>query len=327
MNLHTTLEPTSTPDEQGSAAPADRGVWWQPLAWLALLLLLGISMPFVPVPNRAVAALGALLLTVVYVVAVVQFIVSATRLRSSIAILVGTLVLAGGMWFLFDTTIVPQMADALRAARRATNGNPASGLIFLRNTARTLTDLLLLCAAFAGGSLVSKLITAPNMLAPICAVIMMIDVWGVLFGGIVAQLVEKAPTVAGKAMTSMPTVGAATASRFVIEQPSIGVGDFLFLAVLFAALHTHRMNWRGAAKWVTPLIILALLGITFGIPALPGLVFIGLGVAIPNLKFFQFTRDEKFALLWAGVFVAFLTVALYFAAPYIVQAAQNLEPK
>lgn len=45
---------------------------------------------------------------------------------------------------------------------------------------------------------------------------------------------------------------------------------------------------------------------------LPGLVFIGLGAALPNLKYFQYTREEKFALLYAAVFVALLTVALYF---------------
>jgi hypothetical protein len=136
----------------------------------------------------------------------------------------------------------------------------------------------------------------------------------VLFGGIVSQLMEKAPTISNTAMAALPTPGAGTpaAERFVIPELQIGAGDYLFLGLLFAALHRNQMDWRGARRWTIPLIILALVGVAFTGMHLPGLVFIGLGVAIPNWKFFEYTRDELFALLYAGIFVVILTVALYF---------------
>jgi hypothetical protein len=42
------------------------------------------------------------------------------------------------------------------------------------------------------------------------------------------------------------------------------------------------------------------------------LLFIAAAVVLPNWKYFRFTREEQFALLYAGIFVLILTVALYF---------------
>jgi len=303
----------------GFLAFPERGAGANPLLWLAVLFAIGVAMPFVPVPNHAAALLGAVIVTVVYVVAVMGLIVGFTRLQlppaKVAALFFGCLLL----WAILGFVIQPQLG--------------APDAIFLRVIAATLRNLSLLGAASLLGVLVSKLITDANMMAPICALIALIDIWGVLFGGIVAQMLEKAPEVSRHAMTTLPTVGAATGAppELQIPLPEVGAGDYLFLGLLFAALHAHKMNWRGAANWVTPLITLALLSIPLSLLIfdrdimLPGLVFIGLGVALPNLKFFNFTRDEKFALVWAGVFVGILTIGLYFAAPTIVGAAQNLE--
>jgi hypothetical protein len=193
---------------------------------------------------------------------------------------------------------------------------------------RTLTDIFLLSSAVLGGALVARLITEPNMLAPICGLIAVIDIWGVLFGGIVSQLLEKAPTISAKAMASLPTIGAATGAppEFQIPLPDIGAGDYLFLGMLFFAMHVHRMNVRGAQRWIMPLVSVALWGITLGLPAMPGLLFIGAGAFIPNRAWFRFSRDEKFALLWAGGFVLVLAIGLGLAAPSIVGAMQSMEP-
>jgi hypothetical protein len=104
------------------------------------------------------------------------------------------------------------------------------------------------------------------------------------------------------------------------------------MGLLFAALVAHNMNWRGALKLVTPLVILALLSIPLSYRLLhadimlPGLLFIGFGVFATNTRYFKFSREEKAALGWAGLFVAALTVGLYFAAPTIVHLAQQGEP-
>jgi hypothetical protein len=295
---------------------------------LGLLLVLGLVMPFIPVATMWASVVGAVALTTISVIAVVQFAVQLTRRPLSRLAIWVAFALTLGLWALLDNIVLPRVGAPLWATLRS-GQQPTPDVQLPLIAVRTVVDLSLMSAAVFGGWLLSKLINEPGMIAPICGVIAMIDVWGVLFGGIVAQLLDKAPTVANKAMASLPTMGAASAAtreEFFVAPLSVGVGDYLFLGFLFAALHQNGMNWRGAAKWVTPLILFALLGILAGLPHMPGLLFIGLGVAIPNVKFFRFTPEEKIALVWAGVFVFVLTIGLYFAAPYIVKTAQRLEP-
>lgn len=320
-------EPTLAPDNETANAPsgsAKRGRFESPLLWLLVLVVLGLAMPFVPVPNPWMAIAGAVLITCVYTVCVVQLIVQFARMRLSPLVIAGFFVVSAAIWGITNFEVLESVMP-----RR---GSPVSlQQIVLFTSVKTAVDISLLCTAALGGALLSRLISEPNMLAPVSGLIALIDIWGVLFGGIVAQLMEKAPTVSQHAMSAMPTVGAATASAWKIPLPEIGAGDYLFLGLLFSALCNNNMNWRGAAKWVTPLVSLALLSIPLSAIflkqdiALPGLLFIGLGVALPNWNSFTFTKDEKFAMLWAGVFVAFLTAGLYFAAPYIIGSAVKLE--
>jgi len=263
---------------------------WHLLLWLAALIILTIGVAFVPVPNRLVQAWGALILTIVYVGIILGFVVSATQRSSWRTLLIGanvSLLCWIILRYLPPHTLHFVVRDAL------TDATLTSGAVFL-------------------GALVGRLlIRTPNMLGPICGVIALIDIWGVMFGGIVAQLLTKAPDVASRAMTQGPAGGVATTSRYIIGLPAVGLGDYLFLGVLFAALAFHGLNVHGARYWVWPLMTIALLAVMFHFPALPGLLFIGLGVAVPNLKYFRYTREEKFALLYALIFVIFLTFILY----------------
>ena len=204
------------------------------------------------------------------------------------------------------------VAAPLQAAVKAKRA-PAAQDIFLLQLVRVTADAALLGASIMGGSLVARLIKSPNMLGPICAVVAMIDIWGVLFAGPVSQIIEKAPQVAQKAMPSLPAAGAlAKGAEYAIQPLQIGVGDYLFLGLLFAALHLNGMNWRGAAKLAIPFIFVTLMLVVF-VGHMPGLLPIGLAVALPNWKYFQFTRDEKFALLWAGILVVILSIGAYIA--------------
>lgn len=281
-----------TINSNAATSNIDKPAYWQPLLWLAGLILLSISLAFVPVPNRLVQALGALAITIIYVALILGFVVSATRRSSLRALLIGANI-SLLCWMLF---------------RFLPWGFLPSFIV--RNA---LTDAALTSSAVFLGALVARpLIRTPNMLGPICAIIALIDIWGVLFGGIVAQLLARAPDTAAQVMTHGPAVGAATKSFLKISLPSVGIGDYLFLGILFAALSIHQLNVRGAWRWVWPLMTVALLAVMFQVGALPGLLFIGLGVAIPNRKYFHYTREEKFALLYASVFVVLLTAGMYF---------------
>jgi hypothetical protein len=284
-----------------------------PFAWLAAFLILNLAVPFLNIPTRATAIIGALAVTFAYVAIVVFFAIAVAHQKLSIRSLLAWGVLALALWLLLDNFFAPMIAKPIIAAARESRVRPQGFPLFELLALSTLTDMALLGIAVLAGNLASRLIQTSNMLGPICAVIALVDVWGVLFGGIVSQLLVKAPAVAAKAMTSGPKIGAASGSRYMIPLPDVGIGDYLFIGLLFGALVWLGLNWRGAMKWVVPLVSIALLGIVFlpQVPALPGLLFIGLGVIIPNTSTFKFTREEKFALLYAGVFVVILTGVLY----------------
>lgn len=269
-------------------APArDARLWAIPLF---VLVLVQFGAPFVPIPNIAVAVVGVVLLTLVYVGAVVTFSLSLSRRQMSLPVL-GAGLVACGLGF-----AALQMLPPFRFAYAVQN-------------------FVLLGLGTFGGLFVSRMIRHANMIGPIGIMVAVIDIWGVLFGGIVAQLLTNKATqgIAQKAMAGGPRLGAAT-SKFHLALPDIGIGDYLFLALFLGCLVRFGMNWRASATWMSAGICLALLAIVLlpFVPALPGLLPIALGALVPNLRYFQFTREERFALLYAGVFVLILTIGLYF---------------
>ena len=291
----------------------------KPALWLLALFILSIATPFIPVPNLIAAQISGVLLTVIYVFFVMRLVNALGRLRPPIKSAIVWLIISIALWTLSEQVLRPVLGNAMRAA-----GQPTPQWLQLAGLLNfTLRPLFLMLAAMSGGALLSHLVRYPNMVGPICAATALIDIWGVMFGGIVIQMMqsEKTKDVAAKAMAEMPKIGTATGSKYSVEIASIGAGDFLFLGLFFTILHAHRMNARGALNWVTPLITVALLLIVSGlVPHLPGLLFIGLGVAIANWKYFQFTHEERWALLWAGLLVIVLTVALYFIITAQLQA-------
>ena len=308
-------ENVEAPQSESSAPPPSTPILLSPALWLVAFLAINFAVPFLPIKSMGTAVLGNIVLTFAYVTVAVLFAVAMARLKLPLPRVIIYGVLAGAFWLLIDQWLGAKISAPIIAAVRETKTQPDFAQTLQLIGVSTFTDLSLLVGAVCAGIVASRMIQTPNMLGPVCGVIALIDVWGVLFGGIVAQLMEKTPEIAAKAMTQGPQIGAAspTAARYAIPLPHIGVGDYLFLGLLFGVLLWHGLNWRAAVKWVVPLVSLALLSITLGgLPALPGLLFIALGVAIPNLKAFSYTREEKFALLYALGFVALLTIALYF---------------
>jgi len=277
--------PADAPDE----TPSPNAKLW--LAPLAVLLLTQIGPQFLPIPNLATALIGVTLLTLVFVGAVVAFALGMARQKFGLPMLLGGCALSAVLY---------RAADALLAHSR------------WGGVGQSVT-LLLLGTFF--GLLVARIIRHANMLGPIGAMVALIDIWGVLFHGIVSKLLTNKSTqgIAHHAMASGPKLGAA-ASKFHLELPAIGIGDYLFLALFLGVIVRFGMNWRASAIWMWAGVSAALLAIVLvpQAPDLPGLLFLGAGAVLPNLRYFKFTRDERFALLYAGVFVLILTVGLYF---------------
>ena len=290
-----------------------------PFWWLLFIFVLNVALPFLPISNLVVAIAANIVLTLVYVGAVVLFALGIARREWSLPVTLAAFAFSVAAWLLVQNGLLPLVAGGLQRGVK-----PSTTQILGLTSAVTAQDMALLCAAMFGGVSLSRMIRTPNMLGPIGGIIAVIDIWGVLFGGPVSKIMasEAAAPVTAKAMTSGPQIGAIGAARpeFSIPLPQIGVGDFLFLALLLGIIVVHRMNWRTPAWTIWLLVSGALLSITFlpFFPALPGLLFIGAGAVLPNLKYFTYTRDEKFALLWAGVLVLMMTVGIHFGLQHIL---------
>lgn len=296
-----------------AALEKPQGLHESPWFWLGLLFVVGLIIVVIPVNSALVAIAGALVAMLFHVVGTVQFAARATGIAHPWWRVTALMLVSVALWAASQFLVKLELYTLMEAYRQQHQHIPG-WLSFIGQINYTARPLFLLMAAVFAGQIVARLVTSPNMLGPVCVIVALIDIWGVLFSGPVSRIMEKAPQVAAKAMASVPAVGAAaTTGNIHVEPLQIGVGDYLFLGLLFAALHLNGMNWRGAIRWVTPLVALGLIGVfIFQIP-LPGLLFIGLGIAIPNLRYFEYTREEKFALLYASIFVVILTVGVYFA--------------
>jgi len=308
-------ELSSTRNLEKPADWSDAPPFASPWFWLACLIVLKLVAPFVPVPNLALSLVTSIFFTFAYIIGVVMFVAQATRFSLSFvqraALLGGTIIL----WSVFSRMIPLEGAPPL---------SPVKGTFLF-----AAVDLLLLLCATFGGSLVGQLkqISSPNFVGPLCGLLAMLDVWFVLYNGIASQIIKSAPTYAAKVTAAAPAVGAATskAAQFAFHPVGIGAADYLFIGFFFAIMHRFGMNWRASTKWMIVLISGALLAVMLGIGALPGLLFIGLGAAIPNLKFFEYSKEEKLALIQAGGFVVLLTIGIYFAQPLIIARMQQVK--
>lgn len=269
-------------------------------------------MLLIPINNLPEAITLSVAMTLLHVVAVVQFAALYPIRNPSAWKTAATFFVSLLLWgfLLLDRPYLLHLMER----------HPSEALRLVGFLNLTLRAMALLAAAVTGGSLVARLIKTPNMLGPVCVIVALIDIWGVLFHGPVSHIMHNAPDIAKHAMSAVATPGAAshTAGRYILPEVAIGAGDYLFLGLLFSALYFNGMNWRAAVKWVIPLVLLALFGVMVGGWPLPGLPFIGLGIALPNLRYFEYTREEKFALLYASIFVVILTAFIYVGVVHAV---------
>jgi len=173
-----------------------------------------------------------------------------------------------------------------------------------------IADTLILAAALLLGSSISVLIRHANLLPPIAVVLTVVDIWTVWLGGFVARIQQKAQEgvaiaqrIVEAATVKVPTV--ATAQHARVGIPLIGIGDLFFAAFLFALLWKFGLNARSAFVLSVVFVIFGLMlaqlpFVPFGVPGLP---FIALAILLPNLKSFQYTPEEKKALLVGAAFL------------------------
>jgi hypothetical protein len=165
-------------------------------------------------------------------------------------------------------------------------------------------DLCLFIAATFFGVLASRIIKERNIVVPVAAAAAAVDTFGVYWGP-VAEIARRAPHLAKQLSAAVP--GSNIPEAPIPQLGYIGVGDFLFMGLFVAAVYRLGMNARGTlrALFLAFLAVPVVFALT-NLPALPGLVFLGLAVVAANRRYFSFSRAEKFALAYAAVVVAVL---------------------
>jgi hypothetical protein len=170
-------------------------------------------------------------------------------------------------------------------------------------------DLFMFAAATMFGVLVSRVIREPNMIVPVAVAAAAVDTYGV-YWGFVAMVAKRAPALVQHLSAAVP--GAAAPEMPVPLLSAIGIGDYLFMGLLVAAVYRLHLQAR-RTLWALFIAFLAVpvVFVLSSLPALPGLPFLGLAVVAANWRHFNFSRAEKFALLYAAGVVAAIALAAW----------------
>jgi hypothetical protein len=136
-----------------------------------------------------------------------------------------------------------------------------------------------------------------NLLLPVVMFAAYIDFWTVTRGPVSAVL-EKAPEVAMAVAAPIPAAG----TGVFVPMTMVGPGDFLFMALVFAAVHRLGLNGARNYWFVFAGMTLGMLAVLFGLlPALPALVVLAVSVVAANWGKFKLTRQEAVSTAIVGL--------------------------
>jgi len=149
--------------------------------------------------------------------------------------------------------------------------------------------VLLMLAASSIGYLVSLRIRDKNLLLPVVIFAAFTDFWTVTVGP-VASVVKHAPEIVSAVSAPIPKAGTGAFMPSVM----MGMGDPLFMALVFAAVHRLGMNSRRNFIFVTTMMTVAMVLVMLGVvPYLPALAALAIAVIAGNWREFKLSRQEK----------------------------------
>ena len=251
-------------------------------------LALRFALPYVR-PEFINPALVVLLCTALLMLAQLAFVVSIASLRlrprSSVLLILASALAAAAMVFL-EVRLEPR-APALAGAL-------AVNLVF--------RDLCLMLFAGSLGYVVSFIVREPNILLPAAVFAGLVDYWNVSWGPL-SRLVERKPEVITTVSVHMPMPVPG------MPDGTVGIGDFVFLALFFGALYRFGLNVKGAFWLGYGLLTACMLFVLKFESAMPALVPIAIAVVGANIRNFKLQREELLATLYVGVLLLLLILA------------------
>lgn len=269
-----------------------------PLFWGAVagLLALRVLYGVLTVPEGAVMPL-TLLSAVLFVAGPTLAMVAGAGARwtvkSSLAYLIGGVAVQALMTVLLRSVL------------------PESGFLVVLVQALAQGGLMIWCLGL--GALVSLLLKEKALIPPVAIFLAGFDIFLVFspttwVNRVVNERPEVLASVAGIVPQARGAEAAAEGLR-VVPLAYIGPADLLFLATLFACIWRFGLKVRESAIWTAAILVVYLVVVLAGVPALPALVPIGVALLIVNRREFGLTKEERQAT-W-GVAVVSVLLAAY----------------
>ena len=183
--------------------------------------------------------------------------------------------------------------------------------------------LALILASASVGYLVSLRIRDKNLILPVVMLAAYIDFWTVTRGPVSVAL-KHAPRVVEAVSAPIPQVGTG------VFRPAtmIGPGDFLFMALIFAAVHKLGMNGARNFWFIYAAMALGMIAVLTGLTgSLPALVVLAVAVVAANWREFKFSRHEKISVaMVAAVLLISLPIIWSIFRPHAEKALKE-KPK
>lgn len=157
------------------------------------------------------------------------------------------------------------------------------------DAAKMLMYGAILLSACSLGYLVSLRIKDRNLLLPVVMFAACIDFWTVNAGP-VSSMMKNMPEIVSAVSAPIPKAGTGA----FVPAVMMGVGDPLFMSLVFAAVHRLGMNARRNFAFVCVIMTAAMLAVMVGgLPYLPALVALAVAVVAANWREFKLSRQEK----------------------------------
>jgi hypothetical protein len=186
--------------------------------------------------------------------------------------------------------------------------------LYTNATITVITNIALTVCLAAFGCLLSRIVREAKILFPISIVAGLIDIVGAMTPvGFTAHVVQH----------SMKTVASVSVKVPVYHNiqliNTIGPGDLLFIAFFFAVVTHHGMNVKGTFWMVYAALLLSLFAIMSPyVSQIGALAPMGVAVAVSNYKYFKFTREETFAMIYAGTIALVCALSFFLYTHYHV---------
>ncbi|HEY3398189.1 MAG TPA: hypothetical protein VGM19_11095 [Armatimonadota bacterium] len=187
-----------------------------------------------------------------------------------------------------------------------------------------LANVAFILVCLLAGRLLSRLLRDRNILLPVAVVAILADIFTVAIGP-TGRALQQAPELVEKFSVGLPQLGSAAGPQGaagLAMLATMGVGDFVFLALFLTAAARFAFPLRRGALIIAPLVCLALLSyfalplLGIVLPGVPLLPFIAGGFLLAYGRRFSLSPEEKRGLIWAGV----LLVVLLGGAAWMMKA-------